>query len=94
MEGFKMDMNELLVPGGFVTVAGGIVAKVVSKLYEDMKAEMNKNRDEHQKREEKLMQYLEQKNVTDKIVAEALQDMSERLQSMSCRIDNLEGGAK
>lgn len=85
-----MDLETLLLPSGIIVTAGGVVAKVITKLYGDMQGEMQRSREDSLKREETLMNYLEQKNETDKVVALALQDLATKMQSMNCRLDNLE----
>jgi len=72
--------------GGIVFFAIKYGLKALERLYNDMKEQHKEQLVESQKREDKLLAYLEQKNVTDAKVAKTLDGICNRLTSVECKI--------
>ena len=69
--------------------ASGIVAfaayRAVHKLYDDIRQDSLRRESESKKREDRLMDYLDKKNETDKQVADTLRNIDGRLNKLECR---------
>lgn len=87
-----MDQELLKLVGGggtfgvavFLAVKYGLAA--LERLYNDMKEQHKEQLLESTKREDKLLAYLEQKNITDTKVAQTLDGICSRLANVECKI--------
>lgn len=75
--------QQLFTQGGISLVVVFVAYKIVVKLYDDTRADS-------ERREKMLMDYLDEKNETDRRIADTLEDISEKLQSMNTRLCEVE----
>lgn len=93
--------NELLKMLGSAGVLGVVVFfggkygfQALQKMYSDMQAQYKVQLEESNKREDKLMSYLDKKNVTDLQVAQTLETICSEMINISTRLEEVENCTK